>query len=260
MPPKLSDEQIRSIMREELAKALAPVHTSLEQLTNQVTGLKADIDAVKVRQTETESALSFQNTTLEHFEEMIDKLKQFTVDITTNLAMYVGDLDTHSRKWSLILQGIPGVAGETEQTTRNKCGELGTKLGVSKPLYVTGVAACHRLSQSANAGIILRFTDLGVRNEWLSKARHLKPQDKISISPDIPPKFRHMKTAVLDARKTLTAEEKRTSKIKHLPSWPYVELSINGNKQLPVQSKLDAVIKMLNIDSIPSMKLPSRDP
>jgi hypothetical protein len=48
-------------------------------------------------------------------------------------------------------------------------------------------SACHRLSQKDNAGIIVKFTNLTDKNEWLAKTKNLKnSSNSISISPDIP--------------------------------------------------------------------------
>ena len=256
----ISEDQLRVIIREELMQALLPINSSLQSINNQITTIKADITSINARQTETEAALTYQDKSLVHFETMFETLKNFTLDIATSLAMYIGDIDTHARKWSLIVHGIAGDVGEEEAVTRRKCIELGAKLGVSEPLTSAGIAACHRLAQSAGAGIILRFTDLSVRNEWLSQARTLKADDKISISPDMPPKLRLIKTAVLNHRKELSAENKRASKVKHLPTWPYVQLTVNGTTLDPLQSKLDVITSMLKIEHVPTLKLPTRDP
>ena len=260
-------EDIRNVVKEEIGKALkeelnraleiaiAPVNASLATLTTSITDIKNDITAINNKHREIEASLQFQDTTLKQYETMFQTMKDFVVDIATNLSMYVLDMDAHSRKWSIMVQGLPGVGGESESVTRQKCADLGKKIKVQKPFASTNLAACHRLSQGANAGIIIRFTDLKDRNDWLAKARNLEKTDKISISPDLPPKVRILKTNALNERKQLPAEDKRASKIKHLKSWPFIELIVNGEKRVPACSKLDVVRDMIGIENIPSFQL-----
>ena len=89
----------------------------------------------------------------------------------------------------------------------------------------TDLAACHRLSKRADSGIIVRFKDLKQRNAWLSGAKNLKNHpDKISVSQDLPPVLRTLKTELLGKRKDLPPPQKSKSNLRYLKSWPYIEL------------------------------------
>ena len=89
----------------------------------------------------------------------------------------------------------------------------------------TDLAACHRLSKRADSGIIVRFKDLKQRNAWLSGAKNLKKHpDKISVSQDLPPVLRTLKTELLGKRKDLPPPQKSKSNLRYLKSWPYIEL------------------------------------
>ena len=84
------------------------------------------------------------------------------------------NLDTHRRKWTLIINGLKGDAGESELVTGTKVREL-----AKHKLKIQGVDshvfnACHRLSQREDAGVILCFQDLYNRNEWLLNVKNLK--------------------------------------------------------------------------------------
>ena len=85
------------------------------------------------------------------------------------------NLDAHSRKWSLIIQGIVGAAGEDEHDTGAAVMKFGARdFQLNREVIeVTQFAACHRLSQTANAGIIIKFVDLTIRNVWLANAKNL---------------------------------------------------------------------------------------
>ena len=91
------------------------------------------------------------------------------------------------------------------------------------------LAACHRLSPDANSGIIARFLDLSARDRWLKNARNLAklklPKDKsISIAVDLPPCLRKVKKQLVGLRSNMPDDARKRAYIKHLPSWPYLEL------------------------------------
>ena len=138
--------------------------------------------------------------------------------------MNILNIETHRRKWSLIINGIEGITNEPETETRSKARTMATtslKVTVADSHLMT---ACHRLSQKANAPILVRFMDLANRNEWLSEAKNLKNSDKrISISPDMPPVLRCLMKDILEQRKELPPDVKSRSQVKYLPRWPYVQ-------------------------------------
>ena len=64
------------------------------------------------------------------------------------------------------------------------------------------------LIETAPGSGIVRFTDLKQRNAWLSGAKHLKNHsDKISISQDLLPVLRALKTELLGQRKDLPPQK-----------------------------------------------------
>ena len=104
------------------------------------------------------------------------------------------DSEVHRRKWSLIVNGLKGESSEKGEITRLK-----VKSFAVDELKVQGVdshkmSAFHRLSQSENSGIIVRFCDLKDRNAWLQNAENLQNSpSRVSISPDLPPVLRSLK-------------------------------------------------------------------
>ena len=93
------------------------------------------------------------------------------------------------------------------------------------------MASCHRLKQTANAPIILRFTDIAQRNAWLFGAKNLRDgphPDNVSLSPDMPPVLRELKTQLLNIRKDMPAEQRKLCSVRYLAQWPYTELKVHG--------------------------------
>ena len=79
-----------------------------------------------------------------------------------------------SRKWALIICGLDGPAKEGEQDAQAACLKLASDTIKIKNAAGTRISACHCLSPSAGAGIIIRFTDLSERKGWLVNAKHFK--------------------------------------------------------------------------------------
>ena len=173
-------------------------------------------------------------------------------NIANNLTLRHLELETHRRKWNLILHGIKGDADEFQHITRESVLKFAKDKLKIRDTSNIHIAACHRLSRSANAGIIIRFCDLSQRDEWMAATKNLKDTG-ISLSPDLPPKLRPIKNAVMLHRKSLSTEEKRKSKVRYLPSWPFVELKsdnsvfrapISVNKIVGDTLGIDTLIKL----------------
>ena len=157
-------------------------------------------------------------------------------DVATSLAERSLDIDVHDRKWHLIINGLEGTAGETEDVTRQKCVKLARDIGVQNAEF-SRFSACHRLRHNVpNATTIIRFTDLAERENWLSKAKNLPAIDtSLSFSPDLPPVLRHCKNELLKLRRDLPSSEKRNTRIKYLAHFPYIELVYKDRVKQPVR-------------------------
>ena len=164
--------------------------------------------------------------------------------ISTALAMRQLDLEVHRRKWALVISGLDGPAKEPEQDTRAACLKLAADILQVQNAAGTRISACHRLSPSAGAGIIIRFTDLSERNEWLANAKHLKGKN-ISISPALPPILRQLKTDILNQRKTLDLNTRKNTRIQYLKQWPYVKLAIKEQDDVYPTISQKAIVKEL---------------
>ena len=183
-------------------------------------------------------------------------LNQKVVDFATAIATTMIEKEVHSRKWSLVVQGIRGESGEPSELTRKKCIDLASQhLGVN--CGVTDFAACHRLNNKEKAAIIIRFVDLDVRNRWLLAAKKLATHpDRVSISPDLPPIGRQLKKELLIKRSELDANTKKQSHVKHLKCFPYVQLEIKGAAPIrPTCSPQNLATKYLNVTPYIDLKL-----
>ena len=87
--------------------------------------------------------------TQQHVESLISnsipQIIEKTTDIQTKLVVKQVEHEAWTRKWGLIVRGIPGEAGENATLTRAKVLKFAAeKLGVQTPLNF--VAGCHRLN------------------------------------------------------------------------------------------------------------------
>ena len=219
-------DAIREVIKEEVVPKLDKLEEKIDEIKNIKDTLVQHTKSIQ----DIEKSIQETDRQLKEFKEKtIPDLEKKCLDMTVKTCLNNLDLDTHRRKWTLILNGIQGEAGEQEKDTRTKVRDF-----ASKQLKVAGVdhhgfAACHRLAQTQNAGIIVRFLDLAHRNSWLSNAKNMKnSSSKVSLSPDLHPCLRPLKSDILKARRNLPPEQKRVAQIRYMPSWPYVCLKIRG--------------------------------
>ena len=227
-------EEIKTALREEFRYRLSNIETQLTKLAT----VYADVQAV-------EEAINYNNKRLDDIcQSSLPALTSHVEKVATSLALQTLNMDVHRRKWSLTIQGVKGSVGEAEMDTRSSCVALARQhLGVPNATE-TDFSACHRLSQKQDACIIVRLKDLNQRNLWLEGAKNLKSHtDKISISPNMPPVLRCLKTELLQKRKNLPIEQKRRSYVKHLRQWPYVELHVPNSPTIRPETKVETIVQ-----------------
>ena len=199
--------ELKVVVREELGDRLARIEQQLAMVTDlqaQMTGL--------------ESSLQFASKRIDDlYKTSLPALAAHVERVSTALAMQTLDIDVHRRKWALTLQGLKGAAKEDEVDTRAACVQLARDTLEIENASVCDFAACHRLPQKADAGIIVRFNDLSKRNMWLANAKNLKGRaNHISISPDVPPVLRQ---------------------------WPYMDLAVGNNRFVKSDIRKDTIIQ-----------------
>ena len=236
---QLKDELLINI-RETLRQEIQPLVDRLNRVETEI----RVISTIKTQVSEMGESLDFlsrrlddvTNTTLPSLATHVEK-------VATALALQTLDIDVHRRKWSLTIQGLKGAAGEEDEDTRDACVKLAKdKLGIADA-SASDYAACHRHSRKEDAGVIVRFRDLGMRNRWITSAKNLRGvADDISISPDLPPVLRPIKTELLTKRKTLKPEDKKKSHLKYLRQWPYVVLAVGKDKTIKPETTTKTVI------------------
>lgn len=164
----------------------------------------------------------------------------------TATAIHQIDAAVYSRKWSLIITGLPSsVENENQEVTRKQVLKLGREvLQVPEPL----ISACHRLSKVKNAAIIIRFVDLLDRDRWLSRAGQLKtfkPNNaSVGISPNLPPILTKARKDIFTKRANLNPADKSRAKVKYAAQFPYIFMTVgdNNNKILPNMTKEDLAL------------------
>ena len=175
--------------------------------------------------------------------------------LAEGLAKQTLQLDVHRRKWNLIVHGVDGAAGESEDVTRAACVDY-----ARNALKVTGasdarIAACHRLSKKKDAGIIVRFCDLAERDRWIQGTKNLKEYNddkgkKTSVCPDLPPIIRPLKDSLMIKRRDLPKEQKEHAKMNFLPHWPFVKLKVDDVTHVSETSISDVVKKIVGFDPV----------
>ena len=236
---ELKDELLVNI-RETIRQEIQPLVDRLDRVEKEI----HVISAIKTQVSEMGESLEFlsrrlddvSNTTLQTLATHVER-------VATALALQTLDIDVHRRKWSITIQGLKGATGEEDEDTRAACVKLAKdKLGIADASLVD-FAACHRLSRKEDAGVIARFRDLGMRNRWLTNAKNLRGlADDISISPDLPPVLRPIKTELLMKRKSLKPDDKKKSHLKYLRQWPYVVLAVGKDKTIKPETSTKTVI------------------
>ena len=260
MPPKrkptvgdLTQDELRKLIRDEVSIIQNELK---ESLNSDVAELKERLSTIDAQ---LQQALALKDT-VAAIEEALDQTGQRQVEqAAVSLALQTLDLDVHRRKWALTIQGLKGEAKEDEKVTRSLCVNLAKQhLGV-QDASGSDLAACHRLSGNAGSGVILRFRDLSQRNGWLSGAKGLKHHtDRISVSPDLPPVLRPLKTELLNKRKALPPEQKSKSSLRYLKQWPYIELVCGQNDPIRSTVTKEAIAKeVLGIDPYLDLKEPT---
>ena len=274
MPPKrqptvgdLTQDELRKLIRDEVSVMQNEIK---ESLNSDVAELKERLSTIDPQ---LQQALALKDT-VAAIEEALDHTGQRLNDVyrislpalsrqveqaAVGLALQTLDLDVHRRKWALTIQGLKGEAKKDEKVTRSLCVNLAKQhLGV-QDASGSYLAACHRLSGNAGSGVILRFRDLSQRNDWLSGAKGLKHRtDRISVSPDLPPVLRPLKTELLNKRKALPPEQKSKSSLRYRKQWPYIELVCGQNDPIRSTVTKEAIAKeVLGIDPYLDLKEPT---
>ena len=240
--------ELKIVVREELGDRL----DRMEQQLAMVTDLQAQMTGL-------ESSLQFASKRIDDlYKTSLPTLAAHVERVSTALAMQTLDIDVHRRKWALTLQGLKGAAKEDEVDTRAACVKLARDTLEIENASVWDFAACHRLSQKADAGIIVRFNDLSKRNMWLANAKNLRGRaNHISISPDVPPVLRPMKKDLLQKRKDLPPEDKRRSYIRYHRQWPYMDLAVGNNRFVKSDVRKDTIIQsVLGVNAMLSIQEP----
>ena len=212
--------------------AIQPVVDSQTSMSRKIDEAMGQLTTLSGKVEDLESAAQAVDNRMETVvKEALPSITTHIESISSVLAMRHLELEVHRRKWALIIHGLEGSANETEDDTRAACLAMAKNCLRVPNADQTRVSACHRLGQNENSGIILRFTDLSERNQWLQGAQNLKGKD-IKVSPDLPPILRQLKTDILKQRKELPLPVRKKSSVRYLKQWPFVKLAIKDGQDL----------------------------
>ena len=246
---------VTDIIREEVTSKLKILEDKVVELGNmqnvivniqsRMTQTEAKVKTIESTVDDMDKSITFVNKQITELESsVIPSLDNKFRDLTTKVCMNLLDMDTHRRKWSLILNGLKGEAKEHDSLTREKVKTFG-----KEGLKVTDAdshnfAACHRLAQNKDSGVIVKFLDLSQRNMWLTNAKNLKgSQYRVSITPDLHPCLRKLKINVLQMRKDLTSDQRNGANVRYSPSWPYVYIRMSDGSTKNPQITKQSIVK-----------------
>ena len=156
-------EAIRTVVKEEnkvLCDKLDKAITQLETLSAKYADIEKGLEDCSAKLERT-------------IEVFLPELQKKVSSVTTQFAMQILQIDCHRRKWSLLIQGLKGDPNEKSAQTVTKCVDLAKNFLKIHDADAKDFAACHRLSKTADASIIVRFLNLDMRDRWLSGAREL---------------------------------------------------------------------------------------
>lgn len=129
----------------------------------------SDLVALTKRMADVEAAMQATSERLDDVvKNMIPALSSHVSNLSEALARRQLELEVHRRKWNIVIHGLKGAAKEDGTVTRAASLRFARDVLRVPNAEDTPLAACHRLSQRADAGIILRFVDLADRDAWLS--------------------------------------------------------------------------------------------
>ena len=225
----------------------AKMETKLSDIEATVTGHATAILTITETVRELEKSMQYNSDNQHQLTQ--NKLPEFSShleQLASAVVLRTLDMEVHTRKWNLIIQGLKGPGNENESATRKSIINLASTLLRVENEADLQIAACHRLNNKENAPIIVKFCDLSERNRWLDGAKNLKHQiDRISINPDLPPMIRNLKTELLKMKKELPAEQKARSSIRYIRQWPYVELRVADHPTLRPQTSPKSIVQSL---------------
>ena len=229
------------------------MENKLSDIEATVTGHATAIQTITETVRELEKSMEYTSNNQHHLtQNKLPELSSHLEQLASALVLRTLDMEVHSRKWNLIIQGVKGPANENESDTRKAAIDLAKSHLRVVNAADSQIAACHRLNNKENAPIIVKFCDLSERNRWLDGAKNLKNQiDRISLNPDLPPTIRNLKTELLKMKKELPAEQKARSSVRYIRQWPYVELRVADHPTLRPRTSPKTIVQgLLGLDPL----------
>ena len=173
-PAPIRTDDIRAIMREELASLIAgelgPRLLRVEEQLAQDVSLNDKV-------TELEKAAQYTaDVQQELMQTTLPALVTHIENVATTLTLRTIDMKIHRRKCSLIVQVVQGPPNEDETASRKAMVDFAINCLLIANAGKLQFVACHHLSNKADATTLIIFVDLSEQNQWLHHAKNLKNQ------------------------------------------------------------------------------------
>lgn len=250
-------ETIKSSVKEEcelLEKKLeSTVENSVKSaVSNAMAAMEERFAVLNTQTRDNTAAIINHDVVLDEIQsKTLPAVQDQAKNMITAMGMRLLEDQMHKRKWSLIVTGIQGQRGENEWDTRNNMIEFAHNELEIHNAHLTNFSACHRLKQSDNAPVIIKFNDLAQKDTWLRKAYLLKRAKK-SVIQDVPPTIRDLRQNVYEQKKALSPDQQQEQwAIKYHQAWPFVEMkSKSGASIKPKFTKAEVVDKFMALENL----------
>lgn len=243
-----SDQDIEAmfyrIVQSELKPDINAIKTEIQDVMRPaISEIKAEINSIKRDFTNFDIQIDdLKNRDLPQLEARLDDRIQRSV-------LHSLEQEVYNRKFNLVFSGIPGIANEQPKDTKANLLSFCVQY-LNVPLEERDLAACHRLSSTVNAQIIARFADITQKDLCSSNAKKLHNVKLVNypagISPSLPPIINKLRKQIFDVRSKLHPDQKRQSRVKYLPRYPFIALYIDGAMSEPLWSKSKLVNDFLD--------------
>ena len=122
------------------------METKLSDIEATVTGHATAIQTITETVRELEKSMEYTSENQHHLTQTkLPELSSHLEQLASALVLRTLDMEVHSRKWNLIMQGVKGPANENECTTRETAIVLATTGLRVVNAANSRIAACHRL-------------------------------------------------------------------------------------------------------------------
>jgi hypothetical protein len=216
----------------DIATCMEKLHASI---SGDINSIHADMKVVTEKIAVLDSSVHYlheENTTFQN-KTLPDLLNKFEEEKNERLK-----LDIWSRKWNLIIRGVPKATSTVRGNFDSKWEPSEATEKAIRDCFVSSLSmpvpvvakmlfqAVHRLPSGPEdrRNIMIRLVSLQDRENILHHAYKLKPGSGFGVTIDMPPSVAERRRSLLQERAQMPPDQKKKSKIIYTRDYPFVEL------------------------------------